>query len=293
MRLVLSGGLVILAVAVAAWFARRVNRSRAGNVPGPAGGSAGVLEGAESISLGAGHRAVLILHGFGDTPQSVRYLATFLHQHGWVVRAPRLHGHGASLRAFSASGAHHWMADARAELDKLRARSPHVAIVGQSMGGALATVLATEVDVEAMVLLAPYVKLSHRAARIAALHRVISLFVPYLRSRSEFSILDAEARRKALGRGVTTPRLLHELSLVVRQAREAAPLARVPALVIHSRQDPRVAAADAQEAFAALGSPMKTLEWAEHSGHVLTVDFDRDWVARRVLDWLERHVPDA
>lgn len=185
------------------------------------------------------------------------------------------------------------MADARAELDKLRARSPHVAIIGQSMGGALATVLATEGGVDAMVLLAPYVRLSERASRIAALHRVISWFVPYVRSRSEFSILDPEARRKALGRGVTTPRLLYELSLIVRQAREAAPLARVPVLVIHSRQDPRVAVTEAQVAFSALGSPMKTLEWAEHSGHVLTVDYDRDWVARRVLDWLERHVPNG
>jgi len=63
-----------------------------------------------------------------------------------------------------------------------------------------------------------------------------------------------------------------------------------PTLVIHSRNDPRVTIADAEAAFARLGSEEKALEWVERSGHVISVDFDRELVAQRVIDWLESHV---
>lgn len=246
-----------------------------------------ILAGAEPISLDHGPRGVLILHGFGDTPQSVRALAGALHASGWTVRSPLLHGHGASLGVFTAARAKHWLADSRRALDELRAHSTRVAVVGQSMGGALATILASEGDVDTMVLLVPFLRLSPRGKRIAAFHRLVSPFAPYLRSRSESSILDPQARSRALGRGVTTPRLIHELSVIVHQAWEAAPTVRAPTLVIHSRRDPRIASGDAEAAFARLGSADKVLAWAERSGHVLSVDFDRDWVAEQVLSWLE------
>lgn len=248
-----------------------------------------LLPDAEPIALNAGTGGVLLLHGFGDTPQSLSALAAHLHAHGWTVRVPLLHGHGTSLQAFTSARADEWLMGARTTLIELRGRANRVSIVGQSMGGALATILAAEGGVDALVLLAPYLTLPRRAARIGALHRVVALFVPFLVSRSESSILDPEARRKALGRGITTPRLLHELSIVVRRARAVLPGVAVPTLVLHSRHDPRVSVADAEAAFAALGSSEKTLEWVERSGHVISVDFDRDIVAERVINWLESH----
>lgn len=247
------------------------------------------IPGAEPIALDAGPRGVLILHGFGDTPQSVRGLASALHEHGWTVRAPALRGHGSTLQAFTKARANQWLDDARRALRELQAQSHAVAIIGQSMGGALATVLAAEQRITALVLLVPFSGMSPRGQAIARFHPIVSLFKPYLRSRSDSSILDPIARRHALGRGIATPRLLHELLLVVRRARKCAGQVRVPALVIHSRRDPRISMSDAEEAYARLGSQEKLLEWVEHSGHVISVDHDREWVAKRALDWLNAH----
>jgi carboxylesterase len=246
--------------------------------------------GAEPISLDGGPRSALVLHGFGDTPQSVRGLATFLHANGWTVRAPALAGHGSTLSALTAARAHDWLAGTRRALEELHARSKRVAVVGQSMGGALAVIAAAEARVDALVLLVPFLRLSPRGAAIAAFHPLVSLFSPYLQSRSESSILDPAARRNALGRGVATPRLLHELSVIVRQAREASSRVRAPTLVVHSRQDPRITPKAAEAGFASLGASPKRLEWVEHSGHVISVDYDRDWVAARTLAWLETYV---
>ena len=251
------------------------------------------IPGAEPIALDAGPRGVLILHGFGDTPQSVAGLATALHTHGWTVRAPTLRGHGSTLQAFTEARANEWLGDAKGALHELQSRSTAVAVIGQSMGGALATVLAAEEPIDALVLLVPFCTMSPRGRTIARFHRIVSLFKPHLRSRSESSILDPIARRHALGRGIATPRLLHELWLVVRRARWCAGQVRVPALVIHSRRDPRIAVSDANEAFRRLGSREKLLEWVERSGHVISVDHDREWVARRALDWLNVHTAEG
>ena len=287
MPAVALGGLAaVAALAVAGWVLRTRNRQRHET----AAHRVELLPGAEPVALNGGSKGVLLLHGFGDTPQSLSALAEHLHRHGWAVRVPLLHGHGTSLQAFTSARADEWLSGARTALVELRGHASHIAIVGQSMGGALATILAAEGGADTLVLLAPYMALPRRAARIGTFHRVVAPFVPYLVSRSESSILDPEARRKALGRGLTTPRLLHELSLVVRRARAALADVTAPTLVIHSRNDPRVTAADADAAFAALGSEEKTLEWVERSGHVISVDFDRDLVAQRVITWLESHV---
>ena len=249
------------------------------------------IPGAEPIALDAGGRGVLILHGFGDTPQSVRGLASAFHEQGWTVRAPTLHGHGSTLLAFTKARAEEWLTDARCELQQLQARCNRVAIIGQSMGGALATILAAEERIDALVLLVPFLAMSPRGLAIARFHRVVSLFKPHLRSRSDSSILDPVARRYALGRGITTPRLIHELSLVVHRARQSAARVRVPTLVVHSKRDHRIPIAEADEAFERLGSREKQIVWVERSGHVISVDYDRDWVATRALDWLNAHTP--
>lgn len=286
------GAVLVAGAALVAWMSRRRNRTRYetgtfATAPGA------VLPGAEPVVFDRDGRGVLILHGFGDTPQSVRALAQYLHQRDWSVRAPLLSGHGQSLRAFTSATADDWLSDARGALRDMQNRCNRVVLIGQSMGGALATILASESSVDALVLLAPYMRLSRRAVWIGRFHFAVGLFVPYLRSRSESSILDPEARGRALGRGLMTPRLVRELSRVVRQARTAATRVTVPTLVIHSPQDPRVNVASAESAFAELGAEKKSLLWAKRSGHVLSVDYDREWVAGQVADWLDSHCRSA
>lgn len=257
----------------------------------PVAQRASFIAGAEPVLLDGGPRGVLLLHGFGDTPQSVRGLGMALHSKGWTVRAPALSGHGVTLDSFTRARAAQWVGDARVSFHELRTRCASVALVGQSMGGALATILAAEEELQALVLLVPFMKLSPRASAYATCHRLVSLVKPLLRSKSESSILDPVARSQALGKGVATPRLLRELSLVVGQARQAAPRVTAPTLVIHSRRDQRIAVRDAEAAFAALGASEKQLEWVEHSGHVISVDHDRAEVISRTIGWLESRVP--
>jgi carboxylesterase len=251
----------------------------------------GIIRGAEPIALDASPtHAVLLLHGFNDTPQSVGYLAVALHAARWTVRAPLLPGHGRDLRAMSGGRASSWLDGARREYDALRATHDTVVLVGQSMGGALAVQLAVEQpDVPALVLLAPFIGVPSRLSLKFAASWIPQAMVPYrVSTGGERSIHDPDVRVHALGAGVVTARVLHELQRVARRAEAALPAVRAPVLYMQSVEDNRVRAVDAERNFQRLGSAAREQRWIEGAGHVIAVDYCRDEVARATIAWIVR-----
>src|SRR5215207_10716113 len=137
--------LLAAAVAVGVLRVRAGRRAERAYVTRRPPAADGVVPGAEGFTLeGTNGRALLLLHGFGDTPQTLRYLGGRLHAEGFTVRAPLLPGHGRGLRDFAMASADDYASTARSELDQLREMSRWVGVIGLSMGGALAARLAAE-----------------------------------------------------------------------------------------------------------------------------------------------------
>ncbi|GMV08490.1 MAG TPA: alpha/beta hydrolase [Gemmatimonadaceae bacterium] len=254
----------------------------------------GIVPGAGAIALDGGARAVLLLHGFGDTPQTLRRQALALHATGWTVRAPLLPGHGRTLEAFRASDAAAWTGAARAAYESLCRVHEQVAVVGLSMGGAIAVQLsAGQRPPSALVLLAPYLEVGGRGRLWTSLWPLWSLWRAWIPSDPASSIRDPLARGESLGYGHASPRLLRELRRVVDWARAASGRVRAPTLAVFSQHDYRITPDAALRGFARLGSREKELRWVQNSGHVITVDLDADEVTRWVVDWLARHTPES
>lgn len=173
-----------------AWRSRRAARHEQAVSARLTTGSDGIVIGAHPLALDApGDRAALILHGFGDTPESVSTVAHHLHARGWTVRAPLLAGHGRSLQSFARSRAEDWIGSAREAHTALAASGARVAVVGQSLGAALAVVLAADARATdgpaaagALVLLAPYLALPASVRWGARLAPLLALATPYLSS---------------------------------------------------------------------------------------------------------------
>jgi carboxylesterase len=254
-------------------------------------GADGIIEGAREIRLeGAGTRAALLLHGFGDTPQTLCYVADALHADGYTVHAPLLPGHGRTLGAFGATRAKEWITAAREAYEALTGRFGPTPVVGLSMGGALGIILAAETpSMPALALVAPYVSMPRRARVVAQLHRPWALVRPYFPAGGERSIVDETEKGRNLAYGAVSPRLLFELSRVVRRVQVSLPRVRVPTLAIHGVNDNRIPPDAAQRAFDLLGAPRKRLVWRNEGTHVLTVDHGRDEVIALVREWLAVH----
>ena len=101
-----------------------------------------VMPGAEPIDLPGGPVGVLLSHGFTGTTQSMRPWAEHLHAAGLTVVAPRLPGHGTTVKDMNTTGFQDWYGALEAAFDDLRARCSTVFVMGLSMGGTLALRLA-------------------------------------------------------------------------------------------------------------------------------------------------------
>lgn len=256
-------------------------------------GADGIVVGAEAIALGeTQRRAALLVHGFNDTPQSMAYLAAAMHRVGWTVLVPRLAGHGVALRRMALEArAEQWRRELLEHHDALRGTHDHVVVCGQSMGGALSILLATDrPTINALVLLAPYVGMPRRLRMQLAIARMLQPESRYRTSSGgERSLHDPDAKARALGPGVITARTMTELQTVAMAAERALGSLVVPTLYLQSREDNRIAPGAAERNFQAIGSQDKVQRWVSGCGHIISADYCRDEVARQVIEWCMEH----
>jgi carboxylesterase len=286
--------LAVLAVVAATSYALRWRHIRALTALVEARGRRspdGVIAGAEGFVLErAGAPALLLLHGAGDTPQTLRYLAAALHERGYHVEAPLLPGHGRSMREFAQLRADDLTDAAHREYRRMKDSHEWLGVIGLSMGGALAVQVAARApELPALGLLVPYLAMPKNVERAATLSWIWGPLVPLVRSGDGLSVLDPDERNRSLAYGVFTPSALRALRETVRRAVDALPHVSAPTLVVHSRGDNRIGAADAEAAFARIGANEKRLQWIAGAAHVITVDYGREKVFEMVADWMDSH----
>jgi len=290
-----AAALAALVVLGLAWRARRIAVLTAASMRRRPLGANGVVVGGDAIVCERrGAPAVLIIHGAGDTPQTVRYLADALYAHGYHVFAPLLPGHGRHVRDFRRVSADAWSAAVTAAYERLVDTQPWVGVIGVSMGGALAVQLAaTKPAMPALALVAPYLVMPPHIERAARLSWLWGLALPIVPSAEGVSILDPEERARNLAYGVFTATALRALHETTRRAFAALMRVQPPTLVIQSREDNRIATADAKRAFARLGARERRLEWISGAAHIITVDYGRQAVIDALIAWMDAHRPSA
>ena len=251
-------------------------------------GSDGVIIGAEGfVYARPGAPAVLLLHGAGDTPQTLRYLAAALHEHGFHVSAPLLPAHGRRIADFARVRSNDLIGAAKENYRELQRAHSWVGVIGVSMGGALAVQIAAEhSELPALGLVAPYLAMPARIERAARFAWLWGPLVPVLRSANGLSVLDPAERERSLAYGVFTPSALRALQETMRRALDALPRVTAPTLMIQSREDNRIGVADAERAFSRLGSHEKRLQWITGAAHVITVDYGREIVISSLVSWM-------
>ncbi len=122
--------------------------------------------------------AVLVIHGYTGWPGELAFLGDRLAGQGLAVSIPRLPGHGTNGRDFLQTGWRDWL---RASVDaylELAASHPRVHVVGFSMGGLLAIILAARFPVGRLCLVAPGVRISNPLLPLAPM---LALFTRHLR----------------------------------------------------------------------------------------------------------------
>ena len=290
--MLLAGGIAVV-IALAVW--RNVHIRRLTNLSTGQRrlGADGIVIGGEGFVLERPNApAILLLHGAGDTPQTLRYLANDLHARGFHVKAPLLPGHGRSVADFARVTADALLGASREHYRELTSTHAWVGVIGLSMGGALAASLAAESpQMPALGLIAPYLDMPPKIAKAANLAWLWGWLTPVVASSEGRSILNPDEAQQNLAYGVFTVNALRALREIARQAFASLPDVVTPTLIVQSRTDNRIDPSVAERAFARLGASEKRLEWITGAAHVITVDYGYEQVLTLAGEWMQHHAP--
>jgi carboxylesterase len=228
--------------------------------------------------------AVLCLHGLTGTPYEVRPIADALVARGLRARGPWMAGHEGGHEALARTRHADWVELATREFDALRAEHAKVFVVGVSMGGLVTLRLAQTRAVDGVVVIGTPLALK---APLPFLARGLRRLMPF-RAKRGSDIQDPAARARHPGLAATPLAAVSEL--VALQAQVVADLARVgnPILVAHGRHDRTALPRDAARIHATVSSSERELFYLERSGHVATVDYDGQALARAAVEFIAR-----
>ncbi|SES37425.1 Esterase/lipase [Salipaludibacillus aurantiacus] len=95
----------------------------------------------------------LIIHGFSGTPDEIADIEQHLKKKNWLVYCPELPGHDGTKESMKSVTYKHWVFKAKVALEELMDRCEKVYLIGFSMGGVIASFLASQYPVERLVLL--------------------------------------------------------------------------------------------------------------------------------------------
>ena len=226
------------------------------------------------------HGKALLLHGFTGTPYEVRPLAEVFEQLGYSVWAPLLPGHGDDGAAINRTTSQSWQQAVNTVFAQMSGPGPTV-VAGVSMGGLLATLLASQKTVDALILIAPAFELFPEGKTAIALsflgaHKIIPT-IP--KSEQGGDIVDKEAQIFNPNTPEIPIRGLQELEKLRREAHQVLPLIQTPVFIAHGEKDrtiPPRSSIQISERFSAAQEVV--LHRFPDSGHVLPIDLEHQEV---------------
>ena len=243
-----------------------------------------ILPGAEPGSWEGGPHGVLVVHGFTGSPQSMRPLAEAFAAAGFTVEMPLLPGHGTDVRDMIPTRWEDWSAAAEQSYQALAARVERVVVAGLSMGGTITCWLAVRhPEIAGIVVVNPAVEPPAESS--------IDIFQGSLDAGLEVipgignDVADPEVKELAYPE---TP-LAAGLSMfgAISDLAERLGDIRCPVLLLNSPQDHVVPASNADFLAERVSGPIERVT-LERSFHVATIDFDKDEIQERAVEFAHK-----
>jgi carboxylesterase len=227
-------------------------------------------------------RGVLLIHGFTGSPSEMRLLAIFLNALGYTVLAPRLCGHGTNAAEMAHTKWFHWYSAVEDGYHLLKGLCKEVSVVGLSLGGLFSLKLGLEYPVHKVVALSTPIYIADKRLSLLPIYRFFRDFMPKKRRR----FLDIDPIYSVCY-ALTPLSSLSSLLELIKQIDRSLPRFVKPLLIMQSRNEHTVQPKSAQHIFDKVSSLDKRLVWLDKSGHILTLDSEREHVFQHIADFLE------
>ncbi|RFU67005.1 alpha/beta fold hydrolase [Peribacillus saganii] len=234
----------------------------------------------EPFTFEGGKRAVLLLHGFTGNSADVRMLGRYLESRGYTCHAPQYKGHGVPPEELVHTGPRDWWKDVMMAYDLLKSKGhQEIAVAGLSLGGVFSLKLGYTVPVKGIVpMCAPmYIKSEE------TMYKGVLEYAREFKKREGKSGELIESEMAAF-QPMGTLKALQELIADVRAHVDEI---YAPTFVVQGRHDRMINIDSANIIYNEVESNNKKIKWYEESGHVITLDKERDQLHEDVYQFLE------
>ena len=257
----------------------------------------------DAITLTGGEHAVLLLHGLQSSPAELQPIAKRLNQAGYTVHVPHIQGYGYTQGDTPRSVTHwqEWHAKALAEFRTLQQSHTTVSVGGLCIGATLSLSIAAELgdEVSALTLLASTLWYDgwsipwYRFLRYAGYYTPFRYIYSY-REREPFGLKNEQLRKwiaremshkdsSIVGASKLNLPAIQEAERMIKSVKQSLHKVTAPAIIIHAVEDDVASPRNPQYIAAHLGSKRIETIMLHNSYHMITVDNDREQVARETI----------
>ncbi len=249
-----------------------------------------IIPTAEPFFFPGNRTGCLLIHGFTGTPKEMRWMGEFLHGQGYTVLGVRLAGHATRPADMVRARWTDWLASVEDGYHLLYGQADRIFLLGLSMGGVLALLSSTRLEVKGVVAISTPARMP--VSYPAWLLRLVSWFMPYQPKSKEppdAGWVDKEAFASHVSYPQNPSRSAAELKGLIDEMNAALPQVRVPVLLVHSRDDDYILPENLERIYAGLvNTPDKSRLYVSGSGHVVTRDAARRQVFEAAAGFIRR-----
>lgn len=232
-----------------------------------------------------GDKAILLIHGYTGSPREMLWLGTQLHEVGYTVSIPRLPGHGTNKEDFIATSWKDWLRRVYDEYLDLSEAYQTVYVGGLSMGGVLTALLAAKFQPEKIFLCAPAFMAADSRIKLTPYLKYFIQTIPtegktFYKEPEYYDCVKDYCNYDYVGKAA-------DLYKLQKMAIQQLPNIRSKVITVLSKSDQSVPFKEKELIDRLLKVPNEYVI-LEESSHIVTDDVERELVAQRIIDFLNR-----
>lgn len=252
----------------------------------------GIRKGCEPFTVGTGDPALLMVHGFADSPSLYSKTAPFLAEKGYTCRAMLLPGFSRShYPLFHPVTAQQWIRALAEEIQALSTGHDQVWVIGHSLGAAIALRYLQEYQdgICGLVIMAPLINVSPRRSPLLlppkAWHFIGRKTLRFTRMIENIYTVDSrdpDIRLRHPHDRFIPVHIYRELFRLINGLQRYPLQFNLPLLTLLAEEDRVVEETAARKLHLQWPAARKSLHVITDSGHMLPLDYGWETVAQHI-----------
>ncbi|MFZ3576681.1 alpha/beta hydrolase [Virgibacillus sp. DJP39] len=236
----------------------------------------------KAFTFKSGERAALLLHGFTGHTADVRMLGRYLENQGYTCHAPIYRGHGKPPEELIEATPEQWWQDVKDAYNHLKDLGhEEIAVVGLSLGGVLGLKLAYSEKVKGVIPMCAPMFFDNET-------ELTKGFQTFAKEYKELEGKNHDTIEEEVANLLDeSDSMFDQLGNLINDVKSNVDTIYTPAFIVQAKKDQMINTSSATYIYKNIESDVKDIKWYEESGHVITLDKEKEQLHEDIYNFLE------